>query len=70
MIAKFVSPCWYLIVFGETRWLLGQSRNDYKIRFKWLSLTQDVYITRTRYQGNSYILRIDNASLKTPGFPN
>ncbi|KAE8338391.1 hypothetical protein BDV24DRAFT_176815 [Aspergillus arachidicola] len=66
MVLEFLGPCWYLIVLGETRCLLGQMRNDGLTQCERLNLTKGLYIGRTRYQGNSYISTISNKSLRLP----
>lgn len=63
MILKYIGLCRYLIVLGESRRLMGQLRIGGGYRCERLSLSGDIYITRTNYQGISYISRISN----TPG---
>lgn len=69
MIASIVGPCWYLIVLVETRRLIELLRNDHRSQPGRLSLTQEVYITWAKYQGNSYISRISNAPFEGSGSP-
>jgi hypothetical protein len=65
IILDFISPCWYLIVLGETRRLIEQLRNVAETRCGRFSLAQEIYITRTKYQGISYISGISNTPLES-----
>lgn len=65
IILDFVGPCWYLIVLGETRRLVEQLRNAHESQPEQLSLARDIYISRTTYQGNSYISRMSNTPLES-----
>lgn len=66
LILKFIGPCWYLIVPGETRRLIDMIRSSRTPQADQLSLSQDVFVSTMRYQGSSYICGISNTA---PGLP-
>lgn len=65
IISDFIGPCWYLIVLGETRRLIEQLQNVTGSQCKRFSFAQEIYITRTKYQGIFYISRISSMPLKS-----
>jgi hypothetical protein len=60
MILKYIGPCCYLIVLGESRRLIDQWRISGGNRCERLNLSEDIYVTRTDYQSISYISRVSN----------
>jgi hypothetical protein len=60
MILKYIGPCRYLIVLGESRRLIDQWRISGGNRCERLSLSEGIYVTRTDYQSISYISRVSN----------
>ncbi|EFR03108.1 hypothetical protein MGYG_06103 [Nannizzia gypsea CBS 118893] len=62
MISRFIGPCWYLIVLGETRRLIEVLRNFRQCQLERLNLTKskEIYISSIMYQGISYITNITN----------
>ncbi|WEW56791.1 hypothetical protein PRK78_002245 [Emydomyces testavorans] len=63
IILDFIGPCWYLILLGETRRLIAQLRNGSENEFEQPNSGQEIYISRTDYQGHSYISRINHIPL-------
>jgi hypothetical protein len=60
MILTYVGPCPYLIVLGESRRLMDQLRISGENWCERVSLSKDIYITRTDYQNVSYISKVSN----------
>lgn len=52
---KFIGPCPYLIVLGESRRPLEYFRNNWEPRHARFSLSQDAYLSRIRCQIGGYI---------------
>ena len=59
MIAEFIGPCQYLIVLGESRRLIDKVRGPSEYNDV-LNLSIEIHISRTNYQGISYISRVTN----------
>lgn len=62
-ILDFIGPCWYLILLGESRRLLGEIRKGKKVYNPQLDLSGDIYITKIRYRGNFYVSEVSNTPL-------
>lgn len=66
MILDYLGQCWYLIVLGETRRSIEQLRIYYGRDCEQLSLTDDIFIPKTDFQGSSYISQISNKPPESP----
>ena len=67
MISEFIAPCWYLIVLGETRRLIENLRRSGETQSTRLSLTREIWMSRIKYRGVSYVKRLSSKPLKSVG---
>ncbi|PGH15194.1 hypothetical protein AJ79_02559 [Helicocarpus griseus UAMH5409] len=66
-VSRFIGPCWYLIVLGETHHLIEQMQKNHSIQRTQLTPSQNIYLTRTIYQGESYTSEINATPLELHG---
>ncbi|KAE8153152.1 hypothetical protein BDV25DRAFT_127481 [Aspergillus avenaceus] len=64
LICKFVAPCWYLIVLGETRRLIQTLRYNRETQWPTLRLTREIWLSRINYRGTRYVARLNNRPLE------
>lgn len=64
MILDFIGPCSYLIVLGESRRLIDEMLRRPNPASERVDLSKDIFISRIKYQGISYISRVSNISCK------
>ncbi|KAE8354854.1 hypothetical protein BDV28DRAFT_130085 [Aspergillus coremiiformis] len=65
MISERIAPCWYLIVLGETRRLIELLRDNRETQSTRLSLTSDMWMSRIKYRGTSYMARLSDKPLES-----
>ncbi|PLN85038.1 hypothetical protein BDW42DRAFT_183268 [Aspergillus taichungensis] len=65
-ICKFMGPCWYLIVLGETQRLMGalKGKRDPQQNSLNLDQTRNVWISRITFRGVSYLSRLGDKPLR------
>ncbi|KAJ9370750.1 hypothetical protein DTO282E5_4510 [Paecilomyces variotii] len=67
IISEFIGPCWYLTVLGETNRLIRLLRTSSESQCTQLSLTREIWMSRIRYRGISYLARLSNKPLGSNG---
>ena len=65
IIAELIGPCWYLIVLGETRRLIERLRSDRRTQSTQLGLTREIWISKVRYRGVSYVASLSEKPLES-----
>ncbi|KAB8214179.1 hypothetical protein BDV33DRAFT_196335 [Aspergillus novoparasiticus] len=63
MISELISPCWYLTILGETRRLIELLRDKGGIQSKQLSLKPELWISKIKYRGTSYVAQLSSKPL-------
>ncbi|PLB51523.1 hypothetical protein P170DRAFT_400433 [Aspergillus steynii IBT 23096] len=63
MIAERITPCWFLIVLGQTRRLMSLVRAGPGPGSERLNLQQDLWVSKVNYQGNSYLANLSTEPL-------
>lgn len=64
MILDKIGSCSYLVVLGETRRLIGEMLRRHGPLRECVDLSKDIFVTRSLYQGTSYISRASNTPCK------
>ncbi|KAE8143712.1 hypothetical protein BDV38DRAFT_231964 [Aspergillus pseudotamarii] len=67
IICGLITPCWYLIVLGETRRLIELLRNNSIPQYTQLRLAQEIWMARIIYHGTSYITRLSEKPVESIG---
>ncbi|KAB8227557.1 uncharacterized protein BDW43DRAFT_304532 [Aspergillus alliaceus] len=65
MISDLIAPCWYLTVLGETRRLIELLRDRDGTQSKQLSLKPEMWMSRIKYRGTSYVAQLSGKPLES-----